>query len=184
MPESNDTTPVGHRAGGADLEGRTMAHYRLIRELGRGGQGAVWLAEDTRSGDTVALKLLAWHGPDSESAVARYRREADVVSRLRHPAICAFFEAGEANGLPYIAMEHVCGETLAQKINGRRQQVEGGESTMVVLGDESEVTSEGASGRTTQSLDWPDTIAGNGATRNVTDRQRSSTWPLRCSSAA
>jgi len=87
--------------------------YRLVRELGRGGQGVVYLAEDTRLHRPVALKVLTGLGSTSEDSVARFRREAEVASRLDHPGICTIYDAGVHDGLPYIAMRHVDGESLA-----------------------------------------------------------------------
>jgi tetratricopeptide (TPR) repeat protein len=90
--------------------------YRLLHEIGRGGQAVVWLAEDTRIGRRVALKLLPELGPGSEAVLRRFRREAEVTSRLEHPAICPVYEADLARGVPFIAMRFVDGETLARRI--------------------------------------------------------------------
>ena len=99
--------------GHPGVEGeRRVGPYRLVRELGRGGQGAVWLAEDTRIERRVALKLL----PGllvSEERRARLRREAESVARMAHPGICAIHEAEVTGETPYIAMQYVPGETVA-----------------------------------------------------------------------
>ncbi len=85
-----------------------------MRELGRGGQAVVHLAEDARLGRKVALKVLNEPlGEGSIDALIRFQREAEVASRLDHPGICAVYEAGEFEGRHYIAMRHVEGETLA-----------------------------------------------------------------------
>ena len=99
-----------------DRDEDRIGPYRLVRELGRGGQGEVHLAEDTRLGRKVALKVLTNLGPVSETMIGRFRREAEVASRLDHPGICTIFEAGNAQGIPFIAMRFVEGETLARKI--------------------------------------------------------------------
>ena len=95
---------------------QTIGHYKIGRELGRGGQGVVYLAEDTRLHRKVALKVLTGLGPGSEDSVNRFRREAEVASRLAHPGICGIHDAGVENGVPYIAMHYVEGTTLGERI--------------------------------------------------------------------
>ncbi len=90
--------------------------YTLMGELGRGGQGVVHLAVDERLGRKVALKCLSGSGAWFETALARFRREAELVSRLDHPGICVVYDAGFAGRMAYIAMRHVEGETLARRI--------------------------------------------------------------------
>jgi len=100
--------------------------YRLIRELGRGGQGVVHLADDTRLRRRVALKVrtrIVGDPIDDEhprELDARFRREAEILSRLDHPGICVVYEVGELGDSSYIAMRHVEGETLAKKIADAR----------------------------------------------------------------
>ena len=100
---------------GGTLAGETFGPYRLVRLLGRGGQGAVHLAEDTRIGRLVALKVLP---PEwvTETRVERLRREALALSRLEHPDICAIYEADTATRSPYIAMRYVEGHSLAAQL--------------------------------------------------------------------
>jgi serine/threonine protein kinase len=109
-------------ARGASLE-RRIGPYLVLRELGRGGQGAVYLAEDTRDRRLVALKVLdsfaAWR---SKERVERLRREASVVSRLQHPAICNVLDADLESDPPYLAMRMVDGRTLAHEIALARAQ--------------------------------------------------------------
>ena len=93
-----------------------LGPYRLLRELGRGGQAVVWLAEDPRIGRKVALKVLPALGPGSEGILKRFQREASVTSQLEHPAICPVYEADLQGGVPYIAMRYVEGETLARRV--------------------------------------------------------------------
>ncbi len=101
---------------------KRIGPYKLIRELGQGGQGAVWLAEDTRIARRVALKFL----PHSFALLSadrrrRFQREAEVVSRLEHPSICPVYEAQIEHDPPYIAMRLVEGETLAAAITRGRK---------------------------------------------------------------
>jgi WD40 repeat protein/serine/threonine protein kinase len=98
------------------LPRRRVAHYELIEEIGRGAQGQVFLAQDTRLGRRVALKVLSAAFSASSGAVRRFEREAEIASRLDHPGICSVHEAGEWEGQHYIAMRHLEGETLAQRI--------------------------------------------------------------------
>ena len=98
-------------------DGDRIGRYRLVRELGRGGQGTVWLAEDTELSRRVALKVLNGVGPGAEVLLKRFRREAAIEARLRHPGICAIHDTGITRGLPWIAMEFVEGESLAAKLS-------------------------------------------------------------------
>ncbi len=105
----------------AEPAGKTIAHFTLIRLLGSGGQGEVYLAEDNQLHRKVALKLLSrrldFVDPKLRSRiVARFAREAEVASRLNHPGICSVYEFGEAQGLPWIAMQLVEGRSLQQRI--------------------------------------------------------------------
>ena len=98
-----------------DDEGR-IGPYQLIKELGRGGQGIVWLAEDSRLGRRVALKVLTGLGPGAEAHLARFKREASLASKLDHPGICGVHDTGIEGGIPYIAMRYVDGESLADRL--------------------------------------------------------------------
>lgn len=103
-------------------DSQAIGPYRTLRELGRGGQAIVWLAEDTRIQRQVALKVLPNLGPGGEEALRRFRREAEVASRLEHPGICALLEADLDRGVPYIAMRYVPGETLAKRLATARAE--------------------------------------------------------------
>src|SRR5262245_16395029 len=92
--------------------------YRVIKEIGRGAQGDVYLAEDTRLRRHVALKVLRGWGGDVRERLARFQREAQVASRLDHPGICTVYETGVARGVPYIAMRHVEGRGLGRVLGG------------------------------------------------------------------
>ena len=98
-----------------------FGRYRLIKELGRGGQARVYLAEDQDLGRKVALKILSLPFLATPSILARFRREAEFASRLDHPGIAAVYEAGEVDGVPFIAMRYVDGETLAHRIAVTRE---------------------------------------------------------------
>lgn len=98
----------------------TVSHYRIVRPLGRGGMGEVYLAEDTKLGRLVALKLLNSEAARDPRRVQRFLREAHAASRLNHPNIAVTHEVGQTeDGLPFIAMEHVEGQTLADLIGDK-----------------------------------------------------------------
>ena len=90
--------------------------YRILKELGRGGQGVVVLAEDERLKRKVALKVLTQAALTTPTQLERFRREAEIASKLDHPSICGVYDVGTADGVPYIAMRYVEGETLASHI--------------------------------------------------------------------
>ncbi len=94
----------------------TISHYRIIRRLGRGGMGEVFLAEDTRLGRPVALKLLLNEYTRDQSRLLRFGREARAASSLNHPNILTVYEIGESGGRHFIATEFVDGETLRRRI--------------------------------------------------------------------
>jgi len=93
-----------------------ISHYRIERELGRGGQAVVYLARDERLDRRVALKVLRESGPATGAALRRFRREVRVASRLRHPGICPVYDAGREEDVRWIAMPVLEGETLAARL--------------------------------------------------------------------
>lgn len=93
---------------------RILGHYRLAEWLGAGGMGAVYRAQDLALGRDAALKLLAKEF-DADLRM-RLLREAQTAAKLQHPAIATFFEAGEADGEAFIAMEFVRGQTLRERL--------------------------------------------------------------------
>jgi len=96
--------------------GQTLSHYKIIEKLGAGGQGEVYLAEDSRLDRKVALKILPQHLSDRAELRERFEREARAVSSLNHPHICTLYDIGEQDGIHYLVMEHLEGETLAARL--------------------------------------------------------------------
>lgn len=97
-----------------------IASYEVIEEIGRGAQGVVYRAHDTRLDRVVALKVLRSHWTHDARTMARFRREALAASRLDHPGICTVYDSGIEDGWAYIAMRWVEGETLAARIARRK----------------------------------------------------------------
>lgn len=101
--------------------GETIGDYRLVRELGRGGMGAVWLAERTGAefSQQVALKLLK-RGLDTEAVLGRFYDERRILARLRHPHIALFLDGGVADsGQPWFTMEWVDGAPITEWCDAR-----------------------------------------------------------------
>jgi serine/threonine protein kinase/tetratricopeptide (TPR) repeat protein len=92
---------------------RTIGRFRIVRQLGRGGMGEVYLAEDLALNRSVALKLLTPDVTNDAERRAFFQREATSAAALNHPNICTIFEIGDADGRPYIAMEAIEGRTLS-----------------------------------------------------------------------
>src|SRR5215207_3858662 len=106
------------------MVGRTLLNYRITEKLGAGGQGTVYKAVDERLGRTVVIKILSPELTAREVNLKRFEREAQLASSLDHPNICTIYGLHEAEGLHFIAMQHIEGKNVRQLVNGRPLSLE------------------------------------------------------------
>jgi len=100
--------------------GTRLGRYEIRSPLGAGGMGEVYLAYDSQLERTVALKVLPPEIARDEQRMHRFRQEARSASALKHPNVAHIYEIGEGNGINFIAMEYIEGETLRQHIKRSR----------------------------------------------------------------
>src|SRR5262245_16519572 len=104
-------------------QGTRFGHYEIHSQLGAGGMGEVYLANDTKLNRKVAIKFIATDSTQSEQANKRLLREARAAATLDHPNICAIHEVGEEEDRTFIVMQYVEGETLDVKLKHKRLEL-------------------------------------------------------------
>ncbi|HVR38829.1 MAG TPA: FlgO family outer membrane protein, partial [Thermoanaerobaculia bacterium] len=106
--------------------------YRIVRKLGEGGMGVVYEAEDERLGRPVAIKTIRETG--NSSARERFFREARAAASLSHPNVCQLFDIGDSDGLPFLVMELLSGESLADRLQrGALPVAEASQTALAIL---------------------------------------------------
>src|SRR5262250_2582184 len=96
--------------------GTKLGPYEVIGPLGAGGMGEVYRARDTRLDRTIAIKILPQQLSNDPVRKQRFEREAKTISSLNHPHICVLYDVGHQDGIDYLVMECVEGETLAKRL--------------------------------------------------------------------
>ncbi|MFC1799434.1 serine/threonine protein kinase [Candidatus Eisenbacteria bacterium] len=115
--------------------GKMIAHYKVLEELGQGGLGVVYKAEDTKLKRTVALKFLKVAALGSEEHKTRFTREAQAAAALSHPSICTVYEIGEYEGKAFIAMAYIDGMGLDERVSKGPMTLEDTLSVAIQVGE-------------------------------------------------
>src|SRR2546425_5375599 len=108
------------------LPGTKLGHYEIRSQIGKGGMGEVYLAQDTKLDRKVALKILPADVASNRDRMERFIREAKAAAALNHPNIAHVYEIGEHDGAKFLAMEHIDGQTLRELIRNHTDQCSGG----------------------------------------------------------
>jgi len=102
------------------MKSKTIAHYRILENLGQGGMGVVYRAEDTNLSRQVAIKVLPDIFAGDPERLARFEREAKLLAPLNHPNIAAIHGLEEHDGKRFLILELVEGQTLAERLKKGR----------------------------------------------------------------
>src|SRR5687768_14533304 len=96
--------------------GTKLGPYEILAQIGAGGMGEVYRAKDTRLERTVAIKVLPAHFSENTQMKQRFEREARTISSLSHPNICSIFDVGHHNGIDFLVMEYLEGQSLSSRL--------------------------------------------------------------------
>ena len=118
LPGDRPGRAVSPRKGQVQV-GQAISHYLILEELGVGGMGVVYRAQDTRLGRHAALKFLPFGARPGPAAPGAIPREARTASALNHPHICTVHDIGDHDGQPYLVMELIEGRTLRELVEQR-----------------------------------------------------------------
>jgi len=111
------TRPDPRIAGAhGDPPGKRLGPYEIVSAIGAGGMGEVYRARDTRLDRIVAIKVLPAHLADDPERRERFEREARTIASLNHPHICTLYDIGRQDGIDYLVLEYLEGETVAQRL--------------------------------------------------------------------
>jgi predicted Ser/Thr protein kinase len=111
--------PSPRQPGAAPSPG-WLGRYRIVRELGRGAMGTVYLAHDSQLDRLVALKVPRFSDADGPEVRQRFLREARAAATIEHPNVCPVYDVGEVGGTPYLTMAYLPGEPLSQRLAGQK----------------------------------------------------------------
>lgn len=115
-----------------ELIGKTIGNYQIVEELGRGGMGTVYRAQQPSLNRSVALKVLSLALAQDSNLYRRFKQEALATAQLDHPNIIHVYDAGESEGVHYIAMEYIAGGTLFSRLQNRASPLTIAESVSIV----------------------------------------------------
>ena len=115
--------------------GTKLGHYEIVEPIGAGGMGEVYRARDTRLDRTVAVKVLPQHLSENAELRRRFEQEARAVSSLNHPNICTLYDIGRENGVDFMVMEYIEGETLADRLQKGALPLDEALACAVAIGD-------------------------------------------------
>src|SRR6202158_5717903 len=98
------------------LPGKRLGPHEILSSVGAGGMGDVYRPRDTRLDRIVAIKVLPTHLADRPELRGRFEREAKTIASLNHPHICTLYDIGQQDGVDFLVMEYLEGETLSQRL--------------------------------------------------------------------
>ena len=133
--DDGSSTYSEHPTGGTPVDLKQVGGYRILAELGRGGMGVVYRAEDQRLKRTVALKVVLSGAHSGAEERLRFQTEVEAAARLQHPNIVAVYEVGEDDGKPFMAMEFWPGGSLQDLVEDQPQEPREAAAMVIAIAD-------------------------------------------------